>query len=210
PIILALSVYELYRAGNINCLAYHAHIFRPDSIAPATDYLVACANAGRPLSITFPSPTPMTILDSSTGEDWIVSPSSLTLLLGRSALVAPSVAEVLPPGLEQPVVRAPAFLTLHRSTLLSSVHTVSSFSDVSPPWLLTPSTPEKSSLLYRIGFICWVYLNCLGPAPSTCPSSFGLEQDASQSLALLGGLISASIPPIRDVLRIPAPSAPPS
>ncbi|KAG9076641.1 hypothetical protein FRC06_009384, partial [Ceratobasidium sp. 370] len=97
----------------------------------------------RPISITFPSPAPMTISDSSSGEDWIASPSSLALSLGRSPLVAPSVAEVLPPGLEQAVARAPASLTLHHSTSLSSVDTVSSFSGVSPLQLLTPSTPEE-------------------------------------------------------------------
>ncbi|QRV84870.1 proteophosphoglycan 5 [Ceratobasidium sp. AG-Ba] len=127
----------------------------------------------------------MTIAESSVGEDWIASPSSLALSLARSPVSAPSVAEVLPPGLDQPAGRIPSPSTLVRSTSVSSVDTVSSFSDVSPPQLLAPSIPEEGSSLYRSDSISSVgTLDRFRPASSPCPPSPSSQLYASQPVGL--------------------------
>ncbi|KAG8703829.1 hypothetical protein FRC08_002616, partial [Ceratobasidium sp. 394] len=148
----------------------------------------------------------MTISDSSVGEDWIASPSSLALSLGRSPFMTPAVAEVLPPGLDQPAARAPASSTFHRSTTVSSVDSVSSSPDVSPPQLLAPSIPGSSSL-YRSDSVSSVgTLSTVSDLPPLhAPHHQVLSTTHSPSLSTVGS-ISASVPSIRDALRIPAPS----
>jgi hypothetical protein len=86
----------------------------------------------RPISITFPSPAPMTISDSSEGEDWIAGPSSFALSLGPVPSAVPTVAEMPPPALDRSVQRPQASPTLVRRDSVGSVDAVSTFSDVSP------------------------------------------------------------------------------
>ncbi|KAG8707385.1 hypothetical protein FRC09_001859, partial [Ceratobasidium sp. 395] len=163
----------------------------------------------RPISLTFPSPAPMTISESSGAEDWLASPSSIALSLGRSPLVAPSIAEVLPPGLEHPVARTPASSTMYHSPSLSSEDSISSFPDVSPPRLTVPSIPEEGSSLYRSGSISSVgslsTVSDLPPlhAPHLPVPSTALHSRSVSSVAS----ISASVPSIREAFRRHSPSA---
>ncbi|KDN46600.1 hypothetical protein RSAG8_04253, partial [Rhizoctonia solani AG-8 WAC10335] len=111
----------------------------------------------RPVSVTltFPSPAPMTISESS-GEEWLASPSSINLSLsGRAPSLVPTLSEMLPPPLGQAGSRTASTPSIRRSSSMSSVDTISTLSDVSPPGLMPPrqgsNTPYFSGTISSVG-----------------------------------------------------------
>ncbi|KAH7337671.1 hypothetical protein B0J17DRAFT_433910 [Rhizoctonia solani] len=110
----------------------------------------------RPVSLTFPSPAPMTISDESGGEEWLASPSSINLSLsGRAPSLTPTLSELLPPPLSHASGRTASTASIARSSSLSSVDTISTLSDVSPPGLMAPrqgtASPWVSGTISSVG-----------------------------------------------------------
>ncbi|CAE6389396.1 unnamed protein product [Rhizoctonia solani] len=90
------------------------------------------------ISLTFPSPAPMSISESS-GEEWLPSPSSINLSIGGHApSFVPTLSEMLPPPLGESGRRTASTPSIRRSSSMSSVDTISTLSDVSPPGLMAP------------------------------------------------------------------------
>ncbi|KAJ1301071.1 hypothetical protein OPQ81_003489 [Rhizoctonia solani] len=65
---------------------------------PPKTYSRSSSLPPRPVSLTFPSPHPMTISEESSGEEWLASPSSINLSIGRAPSLVPTLSEMLPPS----------------------------------------------------------------------------------------------------------------